>query len=203
MFCPDCGGICDSRGLCPACEQRARERAVRNGPVAPFRISAGKRRALDGTLDIKARHLVIRKKMVGVNIKNSIEYRDIEQIAFSRAAGETRGFLALRRRGDTFPVAGSLWEAERSPMALTFNWMKSNAFEEVYLFLDRQTNAHRALAARAGYPSRSGWKYCPACGSRDIYNPFFHGADYHTLKGIFMCRVCGYRWNAQRSDGAI
>ena len=208
MFCPDCGEICDGRGLCPACEQQARERAVRNGPVGLYRIGGGKRRALDGSLDISRRHLVIRKKTAGMDIKSVIEYRDIEQMVFCRAVGDARGFLALRKRGNVFPIVGSLWEAERSPMALTFTWRHSGRFEEASIFLERVINAHRALAVRAGHPHRSGRKYCPVCGSRDIFNPMlpgtvFHATAYYIPTNLLACRVCTYQWYAGRSDEVI
>ena len=203
MFCPDCGGICDSRGLCPACEQRARERAVRNGPVAPFRISAGKRRALDGSLEIGRGYLVLRKKIAGIEEKSIIEYRDIEQVALCKAVGKTRGYIAVRKRGNVLPAARSLWEAEWSYMALTFAPRHNRRFEEVYMFLERQINAYSVLIAKAGYPPRSQWTHCPLCASRDIYNPVLRGSYYYTINSFFSCRVCGYCWHAQMGNEVI
>lgn len=197
MFCPDCGGICDSRGLCPACEQRARERAARNGPVTPFRIFAGKRRALDGSLDIRRGYLVLRKKTAGIEEKSIIEYRDIEQVALCKAVGKTRGYIAVRKRGSVLPVARSLWEAERSRMALTFAPRHNRRFEKMYLFLERYINTYRVLNGQVCHPLKSRWRYCPMCASRDIFNPVLRANIYYVRKDLFSCRVCGYRWYAK------
>ena len=194
MFCPDCGGICDSRGLCPACEQRARERAIRNGPVYYKRIFQGKRKGQNGTLVIGRGSMTIHKK--GSPTKIELDYWDITQVFYYPASAGSNGFIAVCRKRSIQPIASSLWQAERSDMALIFSKRHNRRFQIVYEFLARQVNMNRVLEASSGYLQRSPWKYCPMCASRDIYNPYVYRKYYYRYNNLFMCRICGFCWAA-------
>lgn len=192
MLCPDCGRLCDDRGLCPVCEQRARERAIRNGPVDFGNLSIGFRFGVDGYLYIGRDHMTIWKK--GNSQKTVIAYDDIKEASFCRASVHERGFLAVRKRWDFRPIATSSWSAERSEMAVVFNRWQNRQFEKLYDFFTVRININRIRNNKPPHLQRSASIYCPFCGSRDIFHPRIWAHKFYYYTDRYECSVCNAWW---------
>lgn len=189
MFCRDCGTECDERGLCPVCEQKARERAMRSTqPIVdtPF----GKYRGLYGDLTISRYGLTIRRRWSGYTSKVTLLFSDVAEVSFRRATDTEYGFLAVKKKGSFFPVANFGQEALNSQMGLVFKKSRNRGFEKVYRYL---TN-YLEYADKWINPNHSPREYCPRCDSRNICNQVTRVPVYMVLKNNYFCNTCGFRW---------
>ena len=190
MFCPDCGGICDSRGLCPACEQRALERAMRHRPLVepPW----GRHRAYDGDVTVEQCVLIFRKKRGTFTSRAVIAYNEIEDVSFRKASSTERGYLVVRKKGNAYLSADPGQVAGILDTALVFGKTRNRKMEKVARYI-YQCVRRQNLRKATGH---SGRRYCPDCDSRNIRNLFTTVPTYTIWEDVFVCEVCGFSWEA-------
>lgn len=188
MLCPDCGGRCDSRGLCPQCESRAWEH-VRKYGYAVQRITRW-RICRDGFIRCGNYNLYVVKKLPKGYARSRIRYIDMLDVVFVEATKSSLGFLEIRTRNQTYPATSSVQQARYSPLALCFPRWKNRIMRKIYAWV-RQSRRELLFQMRTQHSPR---EYCLNCGSRDLTNIWRTAPHPHPDRNAYRCKVCRNEW---------